>query len=265
MSLRFWLLVCVTGMLNRAECGLIELYSGNGLPANESWLAYGNDSLITGGSATQTGVAGGVQLQTDLAVSAGYSNYQPGFSLKNGTYPSLKRADGFALDFRLQVLSENHVSNDRAGFSVTFLDEDHRGIELGFWTDEIWAQADTPLFQRAESASVSTTAVHDYRLEVLGAGYTLFQSGNSILTGSLRNYEAFSGPVDPYELPNFLYMGDNTSSAEANVILGPIYLTTTLASVPEPTVAGPPAIGLILSTCAVRRRRRNSCGSGRSV
>lgn len=243
-------------LTSTAECGLVTLYSGTGLPANEAWLSYGNDALISGGSATQNSVAGGVELQTNLAVSAGYSNYLPTFSLKNAAFPSLSRTDGFALDFRLQVQSENHISNDRAGFSVILLDQDHTGIELGFWENEIWAQSDSPLFQHAESAAISTTAAHDYRLEILGSGYSLFQSGTQVLSGSLRNYEAFSGPVDPYELAQFLYLGDNTSSAEASILLGPVVLTTTLAAVPEPRTFV--LMGLLLAGLGVYSQRRRS-------
>ncbi len=257
--MRYLVPTLILVLCSSAECGLVTLYSGTGLPANEAWLSYGNDALLSGGSATQNSVAGGVELQTNLAVSAGYSNYLPVFSLKNNAFPALSRTDGFALDFRLQVQSENHTSADRAGFSVILLDQDHLGIELGFWENEIWAQSDNPLFTHAESAAVSTTSAHDYRLEILGSGYTLFQSGTQVLAGSLRNYEAFSGPVDPYELPRFLYLGDNTSSAEASIVLGAVVLTTTLAAVPEPSLLIP--LSLLLAGFCVHSRRQQLSGS----
>ena len=35
---------------------------------------------------------------------------------------------------------------------------DARGIELGFWTTSVWAQADSPMFTRAENTNFPTTA-----------------------------------------------------------------------------------------------------------
>jgi hypothetical protein len=40
-----------------------------------------------------------------------------------------------------------------------------------------------------------------------------------VLSGSLRDYTAFSGPVDPYETPNLIFIGDDTSSASARIRL----------------------------------------------
>ena len=45
------------------------------------------------------------------------------------------------LDTALKLLSETHSTNDRAGLSLIVLSSDLRGIELGFWTNEIWAQS----------------------------------------------------------------------------------------------------------------------------
>ena len=208
---------------------LITLFDGNGLPANQPWLSY----ATTGGTATQTGQTTGVRLVTDLAASAGYSNYTPLGALKNGTFPSLNRSNGFELNFNLTVSSENHSSNDRAGFSVSLIGSDVRGIELGFWGNQIWAQESSPLFTRGETINFDTSVQRDYRLRVQDNSYALFTGGNQLLTGSIRNYTAFGSP--PYTLPNFLFLGDNTTSAGADITLGAITLQSNLTAVPEPS------------------------------
>jgi len=208
---------------------LITLFDGNGLPANQPWLSYAS----SGGTATQTGQASGVRLVTDLAASAGYSNYTPLATLKNGNFPSLNRANGFELNFNVAVSSENHSRNDRAGFSITLIGSDVRGIELGFWGNQIWAQEESPLFTHGETVDFDTSVQRDYRLRVQDNSYALFSGGDQLLTGSIRNYTAFGAP--PYILPNFLFLGDNTSSAGADVTLGAISLQSNLTAVPEPS------------------------------
>ena len=177
-------------------------------------------------------------------------------TLKNAAFPILDRNTGFELSFRAALLNEGHSSNDRAGFSVILLSSDLYGIELGFWSSQIWAQADTPLFQHAESANTSTTSSQNYQLHVLGSQYTLLQSGNTVLSGSLRNYSAFSGPGGPYGLNNFLFLGDNTSSASADLLLGPVSLQTNLSSVPEP--ASLLFLAVAAAFCSGRMLRRTT-------
>ena len=82
-------------------------------------------------------------LDTSLAHST-----QAGWSQVLG--PGLDRAKGFALLFSAQLDAETHKNTNRAGFSVILLADDKQGIELGFWTDTIFAQSDAPLFTRAE-------------------------------------------------------------------------------------------------------------------
>lgn len=216
------------------------------LPAAQPWLAYANDALLSGGSASQTLVPGqGVRLTTDAAVSAGYSNYRPLPPVpKNPAFPALDRAAGFALEWTLRVDDEAHSSNNRAGFSVILLSADGQGIELGFWEDSVWAQGAG--FVRAESAAFDTTATTDYRLAVAGNDYQLSADGALLLSGQLRSYPT---PVVPYQLPSFVFLGDDTSSAGADIVLGQVTLFT---AVPEPS-------GLSLAAAAVgavRLRRR---------
>lgn len=159
----------------------------------------------------------------------------------------LDRNAGYTLRFDIRVLSSAFTNSSRAGFSVIALSSDKKGIELGFHTDEIFAQGDSPLFVRSESVGFDTTAaITRYDLEVLGNNYTLKANGVTKLTGALRDYTAFVGLIDPYETPDFLFFGDDTTSARGSTQIS--YISTL---VPEPTSMV--TLGLLLP--ALRRRR----------
>ena len=216
---------------------------GGGTPGSQPWLLYADDGILFGGSATESATASGVQLTTDAQVRGGYSNYLPSIPpftplLKNDMFPVLERATGFSLEFQLQIASEAHTSDDRAGFSVIALSSDGLGIELGFWQDEIWAQSASPLFTHAEGVNFDTTAAEvGYRLTISGNSYELFANNISRLNGTLRDYSGFGGP--PYTLGSYLFLGDDTTSAAATANLGRITVTTL---VPEPNCCVPWAI-----------------------
>ena len=138
---------------------------------------------------------------------------------------------GYTVSFTVQVELEDHAGSDknndgiedRAGFSLIVLSSDKRGIELGFWKDRIWAQeggTGSTLFTQAEGAAFDTQSARiPYALAVQGDTYTLSSNGTPILSGNLRDYTAFSGFPDPYETPNLIFLGDDTSSASANIQL----------------------------------------------
>lgn len=237
-----------------AQADLVTLYndSAGNLPADQPWLVYADDSIF-GGSVSQTATAYGVNLVTDNTVSAGYSNYIPlANTFRNPAFPALDRNQGFRLNFELQINSETHSSGDRAGFSVILLASDMRGIELGFWENEIWAQNDSPLFTHGEGTSFDTTLDEvEYELLISGNQYILSANGNPVLASGLRDYSAFGGP--PYTLGSYLFLGDNTGSSGADISLGRVTLTT----IPEPVTAWilvAPGIGLLL-----RRQPRVTC------
>ncbi len=173
-------------------------------------------------------------LQSDLA----------GYVGDPARVPALDRTSGYTLTFGVQVVSEAHGNNNRAGFSIIALSQDKLGVELGFWSDHIWAQeggTDPNLFTHAEDAPfTTTTGLISYTLAIHGGTYALAANGAPILNGNLRDYTAFAGFPDPYETPNFIFLGDDTSSAKAKIRLAAFAVTVTKCTryLPLITVAG---------------------------
>jgi hypothetical protein len=158
----------------------------------------------------------------------------------------LDRAKGYTISFDAQVIAEAHNNNNRAGFSVIAIGSDKKGIELGFWPNEVWAQADgieppgSGLFTHAEGAAFDTTAgLTAYQLKVKGDTYTLSVGGAPILNGGVRDYSAFNGFPDPYETPNFLFLGDDTTSAAGTIRLSYVAAAVTANKLYLPLVVRP--------------------------
>jgi hypothetical protein len=129
------------------------------------------------------------------------------------------------------------------------LDKDRKGIELSFGENEIWAKSDDNtggLFTRGEDVPFATADMTAYQVTLVGDTYTLNANGQPLLSGPIRDYSAFDGFPDPYETANFLFLGDNTTSAQARIrlqfvsIVGsePVIPTSTMD--PLPTVAFTP-------------------------
>ena len=152
------------------------------------------------------------------------------------SFPVLDRTAGFQVDFAVQVEAESHTNNNRAGFSIIILSADSRGIELAFWQNEIWVQSDETtggLFRHGEGVAFTTTTdLIDYQVMILGDTYTLTANTAPILTGPVRDYSAFDGFPNPYGTPNFLFLGDDTTSAQARVRLGFLSITGTELATP---------------------------------
>jgi hypothetical protein len=244
-------LLLLPSLIPQSQGEIIELYSGSGLPSAQPWLSYADDRLATGGSVSQTAVTGGVRLATDLPVSAGYSNYNFLSQLKNPSFPQLIRSQGFQIEFRTQIVSEQHGSIHRAGWSVLLLGQDRKGVELGFWENEIWAQTQSPLFQHGEGTTIDTRIARDYQLLILGDRYALAADGVKILEGEVKDYSSFG---TPYSLSNFLFLGDNTSSAGGTSILGKVTLQTGISSIPEPSSLALAAAAMLYLRIGHRRR-----------
>lgn len=198
----------------------------------------------------------------NLGARGGYSNHFPLGALVNQAFPSLDRNAGFMLTFGFRLLQEDHsLNSNRAGFSVTLLDRDHIGVEIGFQNDRIFAQRDgANLFTAGEFNAAAAASAFDFNrwnLNVGAAGYTLARVGDSslALTGDLRDYSSVGGLAQfAYGASNFLFVGDNTTSAGAVFTL--TYLAITTAPVPEPASYGMLLAGLALVAAVAHRRRR---------
>jgi len=207
-----------------------------------------------GGAAPLTYLGGRTVLDTTELGSDTYAGW-----ISNGTsvsgFPNLDRASGFQVDFIIQVEEEAHQNSNRAGFSIIVLGDDAMGIELAFWENEIWVQSDGNtggLFKHGEGIGFTTTAaLTEYQLSILGDTYTLTVNAQPILTGSVRDYRGFEGFPDPYETPNFLFVGDDTTSAQSRISLSflsvtgsepvmPAATNTTAYTAPVPVETIPP-------------------------
>jgi len=218
------LVILVSGLVSaKPELAYLSttiLYDGNqnNLPTDQG---FSFTSIPAGPSPTITNGGSVLNTITD-------TGYYAGFASNPGLMPNLDRTAGFSVTFNVAVVTETHNNHQRAGFSVILLSqfknemEPIQGIELGFWTDEIWAQDDDTmggtLFTHAEGVSFDTTQLTLYNLVVFTNTYTLMANGTPILNGRVRNYMGFAGFPDPYETPNFFFLGDDTSSAAAKLL-----------------------------------------------
>lgn len=242
-------------------------------PLAGGWLAGNLLGLQATSDASGTTVA--PSAGTGTGGYGGYANHQATLepfpalvgtgALVNPAFPLLDRTAGYTLQIGLQLLQESHPGNgDRAGFSVTLIGSDLLGVEIGFQHDRIFAQGNgTPLFTAAEStadagalsALSALAATSRWELAVQGARYTLSVDGGAVLDGVLRDYSAYTGlGQDAYRTPNFLFVGDNTSSAAATFRLD--YLAVAVSAVPEPASAALLLAGLGVVAGAARRRPR---------
>jgi hypothetical protein len=164
-------------------------------------------------------------------------------------FPILDRTEGVQVNLTVQVESESHTRDTRSGLSLIVLDKDKKGIELSFGENEIWAKSDDNtggLFARGEDVAFATTGMVAYQLTLIGDTYTLTANGQTLLTGPIRDYTSFDGFPDPYETPNFLFLGDNTTSAQARIrlqfvsVVGSEPVAVTSTSDPSPTVVNTP-------------------------
>jgi len=252
------------------------LYNGSGTqtPQSQGWLAFADNAVLGDGTPAVSSSGGTTTLDTTTGnipsgssnIEAGYSNYTALGSLVNPAFPSLNPATGFSVSFAVQLNSETHGADDnRAGFDVIVLGSDKKGVELGFWTNDIWAQQlNSNVFTRDPSEdynvlnpsgpSLSTTSMTDYTLSILSGTYSLYAdvpaaTPTLVLTSSTHDYSSYTG-AGPYSLTNYVFIGDDTTDAEASETFS--YLSVT---VPEPAAAG--AL-IVLGSAALARRRRGA-------
>ena len=238
-------------------------------PTVPGWLAAGFFGLIETVTATGTEVT-----PSDFFGKGGYGGYSNHTStlsfpplqvgtgpLVNTDFAKLVPESGYSLALGFRVTGENHGSvTDRAGFSITLIGDDLKGIEIAFQGGRIFAQNTGPGFftKGEESTDVQALALlsdyHRWQVTVAGCSYELSQGGTSILRGPLRDYSAYTGlGQDAYRTRNFLFFGDNTSSASANFAID--YAAITTAPVPEPQAYAMLLGGLALLGVLCRRRR----------
>lgn len=227
------------------------LYDGSAgtTPDAQGWgrpSPAGSQSISGGGTFLDT--------TADFSIRDGYSR----------TNTTLNRATGYNIRFDLQLLNESRNSSasnnigtdnidDRAGLSIIVLSSDTRGIELGFWTNRVWAQEDGAVkadpvtrsnpatsptgtrFSQAEGATFDTQSnLNQFDLTILGNSYVLYANGNyssPLLTGRLRDYSpefaAFGLAGAPYVTPNLIFIGDNTTSAQGSFQLNQVAYSST--------------------------------------
>jgi hypothetical protein len=206
-----------TLVLYEAESGTIPgtpLMSFTDFPPGAALPIFSNDATI---------------MDTTASGADTYAGWTANDAITRG-FPTLDRMAGFQVDFTLQIENESHNNNNRSGFSLIILSDDAKGLELAFWENEIWTQSDGStggLFKHGEGVAFPTTGLVNYRLTVLGDTYTLTADTQSILTGPIRDYSEFDGFPNPYRTPNFLFLGDDTTSAQARIRLSYLSITGT--------------------------------------
>lgn len=210
-TLIFGLFALIAFQANPGIAQTVVLYdgavAGKPLPGDWGWV-WLTDPLFTA-KATRSADSGGVLMESTAVMgdSAGY------FGNLLSPPPNLDHAAGFTVRFDAVLIEETHDTDHRAGFSVIVITDDVTcALELGFWTDEVWAQSDSPIFNHGEGAALDTTVRRTYAVFVRGDRYVLFADGSAVLSGVLKNYSTFGAP---YDIPNFLFFGDDTSSAAA--------------------------------------------------
>jgi hypothetical protein len=248
------------------------LYNGSGTqtPQSQGWLAFSDNAVLGDGTPAVSSSGGTTTLDTTTGnipssssnIEAGYSNYTALGSMVNPAFPSLNPATGFSVGLDVQINSESHSSNDRAGFDVIVLGSDKKGVELGFWGNDVWAQQyssgsgfthdpseDADTQGGASFASTFTTegASSHYQLSIIGTNYSLTDKGTTILTGQTHDYTAYGSA--PYTLANYIFVGDDTTEGEASETFSTLSVT-----VPEPATATG-LVALCLFALARRRRR----------
>lgn len=266
-SIAFAALLCVAPPLASAQV----LYDPglNSLPAAQGWLYL--TSPFVGALSTQSLAAGPpAWLVLDTTPDAGFTEKAGYFGVPHPLAMLLDRSAGFTLTLDLRLAAEAHAPRDdngdglfdRAGFSVIVITHDLLGIELGWWPDRVWAYDDDldgplELFTQAEGVGLDTAVRVRYSLVIAGLSYSLRvrplsasgaalgpAAGEEILNGRLRDYRAFTGSPDVYEFPDFLFLGDDTSSAEGRAEIGAVTLGPALPPRCAGDASGDGVVGL---------------------
>ncbi|MGK7903666.1 MAG: hypothetical protein AB4352_20120 [Hormoscilla sp.] len=243
-----------------AKAASVTLYDGVGLPISQGELIPGalNSSGLPVAS-DETAVSGGVQVDTNanLAEYSGYSNYNPLTStFVNSPLPyTLDQSLGYSIVFNVTLNSTTSNNPNRAAFSITAIGVGNQGIELAFEPNSIFAQnAD---FTLGENQPFTTNSNTDYELRVTSSNYQLFANSSQILTGSLRTYnfnpltsDPPLGTFNPYEIPNFIFLGDNTGQEDGEFTLRSASVTTNTTNTAGAPFKFSPTFGVLIMVIA---------------
>ncbi|BAZ00783.1 putative Ig [Tolypothrix tenuis PCC 7101] len=256
---------------NRSIAGVITLYNEtSGVTPNlYNSPELNNAPALTFGSpngGTQSFSNGVTNLNTSASnnngIYGGYSNYNLTTSaspsvitpttLVNSLFPSLDRNAGYSLTFTVKINSQvNDGTNGayRAGFSVIAISSDKQGIEIGFRNSDIFSQASSSfnsIGEQVTNVSSLLSSLNTYTLNIVGSNYTLTNNTTTLLSGVLRDYTTASGfGSDVYRTSNFIFLGDDTTSARADIDLQSISLDNNTAGVPYNFSATPGILAVI--------------------
>ena len=115
---------CVLITVATAQAQVLYDAAVGTLPDAQGW-SYLN---LGGTPAALTNESVFIDTSSAAGIQAGWAELAP---------VPLNRTNGFTVLFTLQLESESHTTDNRAGLSVIVLGEDRRGIELGFWTGTV--------------------------------------------------------------------------------------------------------------------------------
>jgi hypothetical protein len=256
--------VIASGTFDRVDAVTINLYDGSsGVTPNNvanPYLAFagpGNTQSASGGVTT-------LNTSANQQILAGYSNYNPNLtSFVNPLFPILNRNTGYTLSFTMKLNSQTNNNPNRAGFNALILGSDKKGIELGFKQSDIFAYNNSANLQSGERSTTLSgliSTLNTYNLNILGNNYTLKNNGNTLLTGLLRDYTGVVNPNTPatsvYGTSNFLFLGDDRTTAGASVDIKNISLTTANTPVPEPSSMAGVAVAIGCGAMFKRKLRK---------
>lgn len=248
----------------------IVLYNGGQgtMPEAQGWIFYPPLAFLADVTHAYDPIFSAVRVDTTATRDdmSGYFSSTPAVTISIFTFPAQSHPDmpnnmdsvsGFTVSFEAQVVSEGHNYGDRAGFSVIATSSDiTKSIEIGFWEDSVWAQEGGPepdIFTRAENTAFNTGSMVAYDLVVQNNAYQLKANGSPILSGPMRDYSNsyVEAPFNhPYVTPNFIFLGDDTSSADAEFLIRSVSVTVHDAPVPTPIVVAPVTISATTETTA---------------
>jgi hypothetical protein len=285
MQLKSWVTIAgfaLGGMMMSGSCDRVVaittvLYDGASEPTRTPDAItnpYLNFASQGGGSQSASGGITTLDTSSSNAIYAGYSNYNSTLSaFVNPSFPVLDNNAGYTLRFTVALNSQTNVSPNRAGFSVIILGSNKQGIEIGFRKTNTQAadipdifalNNDTTFTIGEQNNSLGGIILGDpntYSLAVSGSTYTLMTGSRTLLSGSLRDYSANATTLlaQVYNTPNFLFLGDDTTSARGSENIQDITLITNNATaIPEPSNL--PGIGLAIGLGATLKGRLSKIG-----